>query len=222
MDEAEKLNEFIKGSIKAGKSFEQIKTALSDAGWSKQEIDIACAQFYPIENYPIGVPRPENYKSPRMFFLNVNFFIILYIFTYNIIAIAFTLLDYYLPDGLGKTGGFFYKSQSIQVATRDNLAVLLVLAPIIYFIHRIITKTTSYIQHPPSLIRLILIYLTLSFFALIVLVTICSSVYFFLSGELSLRFIIKLLILATISFLLYHYFKQDLNQDKDMIGKDNL
>ncbi len=207
------LDIFIKDSVKAGKKLDEIKSILFQAGWDEKHVNDSLGYFYPAE-YPVAVPYPKTFASPRLFFLNLFSFLLLYLLAYNVVAILFSMLDHYLPDGLGqyKTGAFY--EESVKDAIHGYLAVILVAVPMLYITHRILTKAMQMTKQAIPRIRLMLIYLTLFAGACIILCNACLFVSYFLKGELSLRFVIKISILSVIVIGFYMYYRGALKQDE--------
>lgn len=205
--------DFIRDSYRAGKKRDEINAALLDAGWREDELNTCWARFSD-KDFPVPVPRPVAYASPRLTALNLFYFIVLYIMLYSGVAILFTFLDYHLPDGLGQKGGAFYSSRAIGDSIRGYLAAIIVAAPLVWFTKSLLQKASNKVGGSIPAMRLRLLNLTLLFAAIIMFCNITSFVYFFLSGELGIRFIIKVLILSAMSFGLYFYFKPEMVKDE--------
>ncbi len=214
MTKTPELDVFIKDSVKAGKSPDEIRAILSEAGWDEKRLNAAFEYYYPAD-YPVAVPRPKVFASPRLFFLNLFYFLLFYLVTYNVVSIIFTMLDHYLPDGLGNYNGFYYYSGNISRAIQDSLAIIIVCAPMIYVSSRTITKAMHNARQSIPRIRLILVYLTLFVGACVILSSGCLFVYYFLRGELSMRFIIKIAILTAMVIGLYMYYRGELKRDEE-------
>ncbi len=95
MTKNSKLDLFIQESIKHGKSFEEIKRVLLEAGWQKHQIRSGLETYY-LTKYPIAVPKPKPFISPRLFFLYLLYFLMLYLVVYNTVSLLFICLNYYL------------------------------------------------------------------------------------------------------------------------------
>jgi hypothetical protein len=150
------------------------------------------------------------YASPRLTTLNLFFFIVLYITIFSTISILFTILDYNLPDGNGQMRGMYYSSQPIADAIRGHLAAIFASAPLVYISARLLHKSMASSGQYLHSTRLKLMNLSLLVAALFVLGNFISFIYYFLSGELSLRFVLKVLILTTTSAGVYYYFKPEM------------
>ena len=203
------LNEFIRDAARAGKSRAETKAALQQAGWADEEINETFKQFAEVD-FPVPVPRPSANVSARYLALNLFFFLVLLLVICGAGSIVFTLLDYYLPDGQGKMQGVFYSSyQSLGESLRTYLAMVVVCAPLLIFTARKISVINrNYTQGVP-LIRLRLIYLTYLVAGVVLLIDFIMFAYYFLSGELSIRFVIKVAVCTGFAAAVYYYFKPE-------------
>ena len=216
MTKTRELDIFIRDATKAGKKLDDIKAALAEAGWDEARINAACANYVP-SDFPVAVPRPQTFASPRLFFLNLFFFVLLYLVIYNVIAILFTMLDYYLPDPSGwvQSGYFATHSDSIAEAVQDNLSIIIVSTPLLFVTQRTIAKAMQMTKQAIPRIRLMLVYFTMFVGAVIILANASTFAYFVLRGELTLRFILKVAILTITVFGVYFYYRGELKQDED-------
>jgi hypothetical protein len=203
------LLDFVKDASRLGKNRSEINEALRAASWPEEQLNTFWSQYHDVP-FPVPVPKPTLHASPRLTTLNLFFFIVLYGAIYSAISIVFTLLDYHLPDGLGRMQGAHYSNKPIGDSLRSYLAGLFACAPLVYFssqkLYKIMAATGQYIH----VIRLKLMNLTLLIAALIMLGDFIGFIYYLLSGELGIRFILKVLILTTTSAGLYYYFKPEI------------
>lgn len=205
------LIDFVKDCYKAGKSHNEIKAVLLETGWSTEQVDDVLGRFVD-RSFPIAIPRPIVFASPRLVFLNIFYFLVLYLSIYNVVATLFTFLDQYLPDGLGRRAGAFYSSRSIGEAIRTYLATIICCVPLVWWSSRIISKAMEETKQRIPRIRLKLIYLTMFIGACVMLGNAICFIYYFLSGELGLRFMIKVAILSTLTLGLFTFYRVEIKQ----------
>jgi len=205
------LIDFVKDCYKAGKSHNEIKAVLLETGWSTEQVDDVLGRFVDC-SFPIAIPRPIVFASPRLVFLNIFYFLVLYLSIYNVVATLFTFLDKYLPDGLGRMAGAFYSSRSIGEAIRSYLARIICCVPLVWWSSRIISKAMEETKQRIPRIRLKLIYLTMFIGACVMLGNAICFIYYFLSGELGLRFMIKVAILSTLTLGLFTFYRVEIKQ----------
>lgn len=210
---AEALIDFVKDCYKAGKGHSEIRSILKDTGWSTEQIDEALGQFID-RTFPVAIPKPVTFASPRLVFLNIFYFLVLYLAVYDVVAMLFTFLDYFLPDGLGRMQGAFYSSSSIGQALRSYLATVICCVPMVWWSNRGISKAMEETKQRIPRMRLKLIYLTMFIGACIMLSNAICFVYYFLSGELGLRFILKVSILTALTIGLFAFYRAEIKQSE--------
>lgn len=203
------LHDFVKDASRLGKNRDDINAALKAAGWPEDQLS-AFWNKYSDAPFPIPVPKPTLYASPRLTTLNLFYFFVLYISIYAAIDIVFTILDYHLPDGRGNMRGWYYSTAPLADQIRHSLAAIIASVPLVYFTNRALQRgiaSTGQFIHGT---RLKLMNLTLFVAAVISLFDVIGFIYYFLSGELGLRFILKVLVLTTVSVATYLYFKPEM------------
>ncbi len=209
------LSDFINNAARAGKSRKETMQALREAGWAEDQIKDVFSQYHD-GDFPVPVPRPRAYVSPRYTAINLLMFLVLYLSIWAVVSLIFTFLDYYLPDGLGKMRGLYHSSRPIAESLRGYLATVIVCVPLVGITQRLITRMTesSGNKQTVPVIRLKLISLTLFFAALILLGNFVCFVYYFLSGELGMRFIIKVLVLSAVIAGIYYYYRPEVSSNE--------
>lgn len=208
------LQEFIKHATRAGQSHGAMRAVLLEAGWEAATIDKAFESWHEAP-FPVAVPRPESYVSPRYAALNLFFFVVLYFAIWAGTAIIFTYLDYYLPDGLGQMRGLYYSGQPIAETLRQPIATLVVTAPLVWICGSMLNRVSSRnAQYAIPVIRLRLISLTLLVSAFVVLGDFIYFVNYLLSGELGIRFAIKSATLLIAMLGVYGYFGPEIRRDE--------
>lgn len=208
MAKPSELHSFIQGAVRSGKSLAEARKVLEDAGWGKDALDPAFERYHPAD-FPVAVPRPGTFASPRLFFLNAFYFLALYTVIYTLVACLFTFLDHYLPDGHG-----VLNSSPLGNDLLNKIATLIVFAPMVWLADRLIRSAAQKLGQTAPKIRLILVYFTMFIGAMVTLTTLCLFVYYLLSGEMSLRFMIKMGILGAMAGLIWLYFKDELKRDE--------
>ncbi len=202
------LENFIKEALARGQNSETISSALIVAGWTKKEVDAALSEWAPTD-FGIPVPRPKPYVSAREAFLYLVFFLLLGILTWNLGSLLFALIDRGTPDPLDRTG-FVTGSQLWETQIRSAIAGLVVGAPLFVWLARDIHKQRR--ANPAmqrSRVRKWLTYITLVITACTLIGDAIGIVYNYLSGELSTRLLLKLIVVAAIAGAVFLYFIRD-------------
>lgn len=205
------LTLFVKEALEKGQARPGIRSALLSAGWRVEEVDEALAVFADVA-FPVAVPRPQSYLSAREAFFYLLFFILLGVVSFNLGSLLFALIDTFVPDKAapyGIRGGASYQM-------RSAMAGLIVGAPIFFWLARILLKARR--QNPAlqrSRIRKWLIYLSLVIAGIVLVADAISLVYNFLSGELTLRFVLKALVVGSIAGAIFGYFIINAERDEE-------
>jgi hypothetical protein len=200
------LTDFVKQGLEAGQSRAAISNALRAAGWKADEIKDALHSFADID-FPIAVPRPRPYLSARVAFLYLLFFIMLAIVAWSLGSLLFAMINMALPDAANRNT---YRAHWTLRQMRFGIAGLVVASPIFFFLARFLSKAR---QKDPALqrsqIRKWLTYLTLVAAGATLVGDAISLVYNLLNGDLTLRFILKSLVVAGIAGTIFIYLMRD-------------
>ena len=212
----DELDDFIRSAAARGADFAKIRSALTGAGWEQERVDKALGRYVETD-LGVPAPKPRAFVSPRLFFMHCFYFVLLYLIAYNFISILFTFLDAYLPDGLGRKGGFYYSYHSYSDpirAIQDNLAALIVATPVFWLTERALEKAQIRAGQSIPRIRLILAYFTIFIGSCVLLGESILFVYYLLRGELGLRFMIKVAILTLSVLGIWAYHRTELSRDE--------
>jgi hypothetical protein len=199
------LDTFIREALNRGQDRGRIATALVAAGWTQREVDAALSG-YAVTDLGIAVPRPKPYVSAREAFLYLVLFILLGVVAWNLGSLLFALIDMAIYDELDTQYGFFSRDSQI----RSAIAGLVVGSPIFAWLALHIRRqrrTNPAMQR--SIVRKWLTYVTLIIASCTLIGDAIALVYSFLSGELSTRLVLKLLVIAAIAGGIFLYFIRD-------------
>ena len=199
---------FVKEGLQRGLPRAEIADALVRAGWPADQVSRALAAFADLE-FPVPVPRPVHNVSARETFLYIVMFATLMISAFNLGDLQFELIEYAFPD----------KSRSSYVPTlqsiRWSLSALIVAYPVFLWMAWIIDRTiTADPTKRTSKPRRYVSYLTLAIAALTLLGDFITVVYSFLGGELTVRFTLKLVVVAANAGAAVVYYLVDLRGDE--------
>jgi hypothetical protein len=201
------LHQFVKEALTRGLPRSEIEEALRRAGWGPEEARAALGLFAPVE-CPVPVPRPRPSLSPREAFLYLLQFTTLYLAAFNLVALLFRLIDRALPD---PTARMTYSPEPIRWA----VSFLVVTCPVFLYVsiitHRMVRRDPS---KRASEVRRWLTYLTLFVAACIVIGDVVGLLYNFLGGELTVRFVLKVLTVGAIAGGIFAYYLSDLRVEE--------
>lgn len=196
------LIQFIQAARSQGASDEFICKLLRDFGWPKREIEQAFFVVYEqLTGQAIPLPKGGSGESARDAFLYLLAFITLALWTQALGEMGFIFIDYFIPDTLEP----YYREPSLQVAF--CLSRLIVAYPVYLLLMRQLNKELArYREKYYSGVRKWLTYLTLLVVSLIIIGTLIAFLSSFLQGELTLRFVLKVLVIITIDggILMYY------------------
>ena len=145
-------------------------------------------------------------SSPKDVFLHLLGIITLYISAGSIIALLFQYINILFPDPLNPS---YYSS--IAWPIRWSMASLMIVFPVYLLISWLLNK--DYGENPEKRelkIRKWLVYFTLFLAAIIIITDLVTLVYNFLGGDLTARFILKVLVILLVAGTIFGYYLSDL------------
>jgi hypothetical protein len=201
------LERFVRKALEKGSSKEEVKVALTSAGWTVEQVRSALSGFADVP-FTLPVPRPRPYLSAREAFLYLVLFTTLYLSAYHLGSLLFNLINRAFPDPASFT-------TSSADSMRWSIASIIVAFPI--FIGMSLKIGAELTRHPEkrlSGVRRWLTYLTLFVAAVVLLCDVITLVDHALGGELSVRFALKVGVAAIISVTVFGYYLWDLRRDE--------
>lgn len=195
------LLDFVREALAKGESRERISSALQQAGWPDDQIEDALGAYADID-FAAPVPRPRRYGGAREAFLYIVYFALLGMVAFQVGGLAFAYIDKLVADPL-------YSDQWRYAASRLRWSVsaLVVGYPIfLYLGWRLASMRRRNSERRASRVRSWLTYITLIFAALTLIGDLVAVVYNFLGGEMSVRFVMKAIVVGAISgAILWNY-----------------
>jgi hypothetical protein len=210
------LHTFVKEALSRSLPREDVDGALRRSGWSQTQIRGALAGFADFD-FPIPVPRPRPYLDARDAFVYLLLFATLYTTAWHLGQLAFLLIDQVWPDPAWTK--FPQRLEFIRSAMRFSIASLIVATPVFLYLSRL---TSREVRTDPakrnSKVRRWLTYLTLFIASTVLIGDVIALVYNLLSGELTLRFILKILTIAAIAGSAFTFYLRDIRDDERLPG----
>ena len=140
--------------------------------------------------------------SPKDVFLHLFSIVALYIAVGSFVALLFQYINVFFPDALNP-----YETQSAQGTIRWAIATLIIIFPAyigsMWLLHR------GYAANPATRAlrtRKWLIYFTLFLAAAIIAGDLVTIIYNFLEGDITMRFILKTLVVFLVSGSVFSYY----------------
>ena len=202
-DSRSELVEFIRLARDRGTSDEFISKLLRDYGWPSREVERAFFEVYEdLLGRPIPTPRGGSGELARDAFFYLLAFVTLGIWIQALGEMAFIFINHLIPDALNN----YYGDPSWQVAFA--LARLIVAYPVYLALMRQINyDLTAHREKYFSGVRKWLTYLTLLIATIIAIGAVIAFLTSFLRGELTLRFLLKVLVVLVLDGgVLWYYF----------------
>ncbi|MBN2318346.1 MAG: hypothetical protein JXR49_04680 [Acidobacteria bacterium] len=201
------INDFVYEALRRGVSREDISAGLLKGGWTSKEINAALDAFVECD-LPLPVPRKRVSGSAKEAFLFLVLFSSLYTFVFGLGSVLFDLINIHLPAP-GETVWRWV------VSLRYGIASVIVSFPVFLFMVRLITREAQ--RNPGqriSPVRRWLTYLTLFVASVSIVADLISLIVRFLSGDLTLRFGLKVLVVGVLAGIVFIHYLRDLRQDE--------
>ena len=207
------LIQFVKDALHAGESRAATEKVLLEAGWAKEPVTHALDTFARVD-FVIPVPAPRTHLSARDTFLYLVMFAMLYLSAYNLGNLLSQFVDLAFPDQV------FERYEGYRgAAIRFSTAALLIAFPVFIFVSSLIGKQ---IRKTPaqrmSAIRKWLTWLTLAIAACIIVGDLIYLLNSLLAGELTMRFILKALIVGGIAGAIFIYYLTEMRMDDEVLA----
>ncbi|MDN5782221.1 MAG: DUF5671 domain-containing protein [Luteimonas sp.] len=205
---AQELDIFVREALMRGQSREAIGQALTAAGWTEaQTRDVLSA--YADVDFPVPVPRPRASLSAREAFLYLVLFASMYYAAFHVGSLLFDLINAAFPDAAARGYDMFGSSM------RWSTASVIIAFPVFVLLARHLARETE-LQPIKRLspVRRWLTYLTLFLAAIALICDVTTLVYNLLGGELSMRFVLKVLVVGAIAGSIFGYYLRDLRREE--------
>lgn len=206
MRASEKLSKFVKDALIAGNQPNEIRGAITSAGWTPSETDNAMESWSDIKFDP-PIPRPTTLLSARDAFFYGLMFTALLITSWYTCALSFDLIDRWFPEVIGSKNYHFNNS------IRWSASMLIVFTPLFFFMNNKASKAS--IADPAvrrSGIRRWFGYITLFLAAIALLGDLVFVIYSGLGGDLTVQVIAKASVVGAIAGSILLYFQSALKE----------
>ena len=200
------VQRFVHDALAAGASPAEIRAALLVAGWRAEQAEDALSAWSP-QPFVVPVPRPRPSLSARHAFQYLVLFTTLYLTAWHLGSLQFDLIEAWLPDPADPD----YRVRGLPASMRWSVATLLVAFPVFAWLSGRIAREAARDQaRRQSPVRSWLTYLTLFLAATVLIGDLIALVYNLLGGGLSLRFVLKVLVVGVIAGVVFGWYLGDL------------
>lgn len=207
MDES--LQAFLEHARAKGLDYQATRELLRAQGWKDKDIAEGYAAAYLDE----PVPPPKGASTARETFTYFAAFGGLYTWVIALIVLVFTFINLHWVDAV--EGYDSYRAQWAYSAIRQSIAAILVSFPIFLWLWRAILREIA--QHPEkasSKVRTTLTYISLGVAVITLVADVITLVFFLLEGELTTRFVLKVVALFLIAGSACIYLVQTLRESE--------
>jgi hypothetical protein len=207
----EELFGFLKEGLERGLSRQKLEEVLLETGWPPDQVRAGLRAFADVE-FPVPVPRPKPYLSAREAFVYLVLFSTLYVSAFSLGNLVFALINRAFPDpAVDPVAALEVTREAIRWA----ISLLVVTFPVFVFVSR---RNERSVRAEPtrrlSAVRRWLTYLTLFVASGFLIGDMTSVVYNLLSGEITVRFVLKVLTVGVIAGSVFWYLVRDLGKEE--------
>lgn len=211
MATSEQLSAFVKEALARGTSRSEVEAILRKAGWTVEQVRNALDAFADVE-FAIPVPRPQPYLDAREAFMYLVLFSTLYVSAYHLGSLLFDIINITLPDPADASA---VAAAYLRQSMRWSLSSLVVAFPVFVYVSWLLNRELSadpIKRH--SNVRRWLTYVTLFIAASVLIGDVITLVYNLLGGELTTRFLLKVLVVGFIAGPIFWYYLSDLRREE--------
>ena len=204
----QQLETFVGEALQRGSTKAEIAKVLQGAGWTTDQITSAL-DIYSDAPFPVPVPKPRPSLSAREAFLYLVMFSTLYYGAWNLGSLLFVFINRAFPDPGDANYLAYWDDQ------RWSTAAVIIAFPVFLFMARYIGEE---IKRNPlkrlSPVRRWLTYMTLFVSSATLLGDTTTLIYNLLGGDLTIRFVLKVVVVAAIAGTAFAYYLLDLRTEE--------
>jgi len=196
----ENLLRFIEHARQKGMDHATIFLLLRSSGWKEKEI----AEAFAARELTIPIPERASVGSARDAFFHLLAFTALYAWAISLIFLFFTYIEFAFPDPATWTS--IYAFEGALSSVRASLATLIVSYPLFLLVWWFLLREVRVSpEKAKSGVRRWLSFLSLFVGAVTILADVITVVYYLVEGNLTVRFLLKVLVLFIITGSLFVY-----------------
>jgi hypothetical protein len=204
------LIEFVKEGLRHGVPRSRLDEALRAAGWDRAQVTRAIGQFAEVE-FAVPVPKPAPLLDARDAFMYVLMYSTLYFSGHSLCVLLFELTNLAFPDPAAHD----YAAMASEAVLRWSISSLIVGLPVFVSVAWQLTREVrADLTKRASKVRRQLTYLTLFIAAIVLIGDVTTLVYNLLGGEMTERFLLKVLTVGVIAGAGFGYYLRQLRQDQ--------
>jgi len=203
----DQLDAFVKRGLEQGLDRARMEQALLQAGWPPDQVRTALAAYVDVD-FPIPVPRPQPSSTTRDAFMYVVVLGTMVLCAYQFGALLFEIINRAVPDPMDARR-YPYADGNFQM--RWSISTLIVAFPVFVVMSRLVNRAARLDPTKrASRIRRRLTYVLLFVASCVLIGDVTTLVYYFLGGEVTLRFFLKVLTVGAIAGAVFLHYLWDL------------
>ena len=196
----EKLASFINHARQKGLDPVAIFMLLRSTGWKEKEIADALA----VRELAMPIPERTGVGSARDAFLHLLAYTALYASAISLILLSFAYIEFWFPNPATRTSTYVLEAALSNI--RSQLATLLVAYPLFLIVWWYLLREVRLApEKAKSAVRRWLSFLSLFVGAVTIMTDLICVVYYLVEGDLTLRFLLKVLTLFVITGVVFLY-----------------
>jgi hypothetical protein len=196
----EKLASFMNHARQKGLDPATIFMLLRSSGWKEKQIADALA----VRELAMPIPERAGVGSARDAFLHLLAFTALYASAISLILLFFAYVEFWFPDPATRTAAYVLEAALSSI--RSQLATLLVAYPLFLLVWSYLLREVHLApEKAKSGVRRWLSFLSLFVGAVTIMTDLICVVYYLVEGELTVRFLLKVLALFVITGAIFLY-----------------
>jgi hypothetical protein len=205
------LKHFVQSALCQGVPRDRIEHSLVEAGWPRPDVTRALGDWVDA-GLPLPVPRPRPGVSAWDAWFYLLLFTALYISAWNLGYLLFQFIEQAFPDPLDS-----HTIEALQSQVRWAVSWLVICAPLFLWLNlRLARRLAEQPSRRASRVRHWLTALTLFIASGSLLGDLVTLVYNLLDGDLTLRFLLKVAVVALLAGVSFLYYLQDLRRSEDL------
>ncbi len=196
----EQLIRFVDHARDKGMEHATIRDVLLSAGWKETDI----AEVFCAHDLELPIPEPAGVGSARDAFFHLLTFTALYTWATSLILLFINYIDFAFPDPAWRTS--YDALEAALSDIRASLAALIISFPIFLILwHFLLREVRRYPEKAKGAIRRWLGYLSLFVGAVTLSADAITFIYYLFEGQLTVRFLLKVISLFLIAGSLVYY-----------------
>jgi len=207
---SQELERFVHEALIRGESKASIAAALASAGWPADQTR-GVLDAYADVPFAVPVPRPRASLSAREAFLYLVMFASLYFAIWHLGSLLFDLINFVWPDPVDASSMWRNADQSMRWSCAALIIAFPVFAYVSWFVARDVARDPIKRLSP---VRRWLTYLTLFVAAAVLIGDLTTLVFNLLGGELTTRFVLKVIVVGVLAGSVFGYYLQDLRREE--------